>query len=92
MRHGILKPTVTKCIHISVPVLSQGLQQVYGFSALKPKDSVGGLGETSPTGDQASMYKITDYQRTGHGKKAETDLLQEFRVLTTCSGVHKGLG
>ena len=52
----------------------------------------GGGEETSPTGDQASMYKITDYQRTGHGKKAETDILQGFRVLTTCSGVHKGLG
>ena len=77
-----------------MPVLSQGLQQVCSFSASKPKGRVGGLGETSPPGDQAftSMCKSIDYQRIGQGREAEKVVLQGFRMLTTCSRAHERLG
>lgn len=44
MRSGILK----QHIHIQMPVLSQGLWQLYGFKLYAPQDNskAGGLGET----------------------------------------------
>lgn len=52
----------------------------------------GGLGETPPTGDPIFTSVCTDFPRTRQGGKAEKDPHQAYRILTTCSIAHKGLG